>query len=126
LPIESAAPRVAVELRQHDACQAEPLVKFARRADRVLPDHGVRHEQDFRRREFPLQCAQLFHQRVVNVQSAGGVHENHVMRGKFCFTNRAAHNFERLVGARAGPAGDVDRLGDLQKLLARRGTVDVG
>ncbi len=52
-----AAARVAVELRQDDAGQAEPLVKFARGADRVLPDHGVRHEQDFRRRQLAFQHA---------------------------------------------------------------------
>jgi hypothetical protein len=60
------------------------------------------------------------------VQAAGGVHQDHVMRGKLCFANRAAHDFERLVGARAGPARHVDRLGHLRKLLARRGTVHVG
>ena len=121
-----AAARVAVELGQDDAGQAEPLVKFAGGADRVLPDHGVRHEQDFRRRKLALQRAQLFHQRVVNVQAAGGVHEDHVVRGKLGFANRAAHDFERLVGARAGPARNVDGLGHLRKLFARRGAVDVG
>ncbi len=60
------------------------------------------------------------------MQAAGGVHQNHVVRGKLCFANRAAHDFERLVGARAGPARHVDRLGHLRKLFARRGTVDVG
>ncbi len=43
-----AAARVAIELREDDAGEAEPLVKFAGGAHRVLADHGVRDEQNFR------------------------------------------------------------------------------
>ena len=43
-----AAARVAVQLGEDDAGEAEALVKFARGAHRVLPDHGVGDEQNFR------------------------------------------------------------------------------
>ena len=41
-----AAARVAVELGQHDAGDAEPLVERARGLDRVLADHRVDDEED--------------------------------------------------------------------------------
>ena len=49
-----AAARVAVELGQHHAGESQPLVEFARRAHRVLPDHGVGDEQDLRGRSSRL------------------------------------------------------------------------
>ena len=54
-----AAARVAVELGQYDARKAQPFVKFARRAHRVLSDHGVGDEQNFHGRKFPLQRPQF-------------------------------------------------------------------
>src|SRR6266568_2483012 len=44
-----AAARVAVELRQHDAGDADPRVELARALDRVLPRHRVGDEQPIRR-----------------------------------------------------------------------------
>ena len=50
-----AAARVAVHLGEDHARHAQPLVKFPRRAHRVLPDHGVRHEKNFRGVQLALQ-----------------------------------------------------------------------
>ena len=44
----------------------------------VLPGHGVGHEQDLHRIELLLQLLQLHHQLVVDVQAAGGIHQQHV------------------------------------------------
>ena len=101
-------------------------MKLPCRPDRVLSDHRVSDKQNLGGRQFALQHAQLIHQRVINVQAPGGVHQDHVMRGEFRFPDRAARDFERLVGARAGPAKHVDRLRHLRKLFARRGAIDVG
>ena len=43
-----AAARVAIHFGEDHAGDAQALVKFAGGAHRVLPDHGVCHEQDFR------------------------------------------------------------------------------
>ena len=73
-----------------------------------------------------LRCAELVHQFVVDVQAAGGVDEDHVAGGEFGFLDGAADDFERLVGAGAGPELRADGFGDLRELFARGGTVDVG
>ena len=46
-----AATRVAIELGQYHAGERELLVKFLRRAHRILPGHSISHEEDFRGRE---------------------------------------------------------------------------
>ena len=121
-----AAARIAVELRQNDAGDAEALVKFSGGANGVLADHGVGDEENFGGREIALELRELVHQFVVDVQAAGGVDENYVAGGEFRFAHRAANNFERLVGARAGPAGSAGGFRDLRELLARGGAIDVG
>jgi len=59
------------------------------------------------------------------VQAAGGVHEDNVAGGKFCFLDGAFDDFERLVRAGAGPDRGADSFRDLGKLFARGGAVDV-
>ncbi len=50
-----AAARVAVELGENDAGEAEAFVKFAGGTDRVLPNHGVGDEQHFAGLQFLFQ-----------------------------------------------------------------------
>ncbi len=73
-----------------------------------------------------LSVRQLVHQFVVDVETAGGVHEDDVAGGEFRFLDRAADDLERLVGAFAGPDRCADRFRNLGELLARGGAVDVG
>src|SRR2546430_16961321 len=47
-------------------------------------------------------------------------------RGKFRLFDCATNNFKRLVSACAGPDGGPDSFGDLGKLFASGGTIDVG
>ena len=121
-----AAARVAIEFGEDHAGDAEALVKFAGGAHGVLPDHGVGDEQNFRGIELALEHGELVHQLVVNVQAAGGIDQNHVAGGKLCFADGAAHDFERLVGAGAGPDGSAGGFGDLRELFAGGGAIDVG
>ncbi len=122
----SAAAGVAIHLGEDHAGDAEALVKFAGGADRVLTDHGVSDEEQLGRIQFVLQVGEFFHQLVVDVQAAGGVDQDHVAGGQFRFAHGAAHDFERLVGAGAGPDRSAGGFGDLRELLAGRGTVYVG
>ncbi len=121
-----AAARIAVQLGQDHARDAQPLVKFAGRAHRVLPDHGVGDEQNFRGIQLALELRKLVHQLVVDVQPARRVHQDHVARGKLGLAHRAAHDLQRLVGARAGPDRRAGRFGHLRELFARGGAVHVG
>ena len=73
-----AAPGVAVQLGQHDAVDAQRLVEGGGHVDRVLPGHGVHHQQDFLRGHRRLDVFQLVHQLLVDVQPAGGI-QNHIV-----------------------------------------------
>ena len=84
-------------------------MKFSSGANRVLTDHGIRHEKQFGRVEFFFQVGEFFHQLVIDVQAAGSVDQDHVAGGHFRFANGAADDFERLVGAGARPDGSAGR-----------------
>ena len=53
------------------------------------PGHGVGHEQDLHRVELLLELLQLGHQLVVDVQAAGGIHQQHVAAGVDALRARA-------------------------------------
>jgi hypothetical protein len=92
----------------------------------VLAGHGVGHEQDLDRGELLFQLLQLGHQLVVDVQAAGGIHQQHVAAGIDGFLARGADQVggQRLFG-RAGVDGQVDVARHHAQLLARGGTIDV-
>ena len=100
-------------------------MEFAGGTHRVLADHGVGDEQHFAGLQFFFQHAQLIHQIIIDVQAAGGVHQDHVAGGKLGFLDGAFHDFDRLVRAGAGPDRRAHGFRDLGKLFARGGTIDV-
>ena len=100
-------------------------MEFAGRAHRILTDHGVGDEEHFAGRKLALEQRELVHQFVVDVQAAGSVHKDDVAGGELGFAHGAANDFERLIGARAGPEREASGLGHLGELLARRGAIDV-
>src|SRR5260370_12241631 len=63
--------------RSNHAGEAQPLVKVASRSHGILPDHGVRDEQDFARLQLFLQRPQFIHQLIVNVQAKSCRSEEH-------------------------------------------------
>ncbi len=73
-----AAARVAVELRQHDAGDADAPVELAGALDRVLPGHRVGDVEQIRRLGRVLDRDELGHQLVVDVQPAGRVDDDDV------------------------------------------------
>jgi len=85
----SAAACVAIHLGEDHARDAQPLVEFIGRFHRVLPGHGVCHEQDFDRVELFLELAQLAHQLVVDVQPAA-VSTSSTSRPLLALSRRAA------------------------------------
>ena len=100
-------------------------MKFAGGAHGVLADHGVGDEEDFGGIQLALQHLQFVHEFGVDVEAAGGVDEDYVVGGKFCFANCAAHNFEWFVGSCAWPQRRAGGAGDLGELFASGGAIDV-
>ncbi len=94
--------------------------------DGVLSGHGVGDEQNLDRVELFLQLLQLRHQVVVDMQAAGGIHQQHVAAAIGGFAARGAGQVERRgFSGRAFVDGLADIARDYAQLLARGGTVDV-
>src|SRR5436305_2856590 len=74
-----AAAGVAVELGEDGAGQRQHRGELLGALDRVLAGHRVGHEEDLVRLDAVGQLLDLLHQGRVDVETAGGVHEHHVM-----------------------------------------------
>ena len=74
----SAAARVAVELRHDDAVEVDALLERLRDVDGLLAGHRVEHEQHVRRLRLAADRGELLHQRLVDLQAAGGVEDHDV------------------------------------------------
>ena len=100
-------------------------MEFSGGAHGILTNHGIRDEENLAGLQLFLQHAQLVHQFIVDVQAAGGVHEDHVAGGKFRFLDGAFDDFERFIRARARPNCGTDCFGNLGELFAGGGTINV-
>ena len=109
------AARVTVELRQHDPVEGDALLESPRDGDRLLSRHRVEHEQDVERLDLVADVRELVHQRVVDLESAGGIDDHDVApvglrvtalaRGDDCIGRLGA------VDRHAGAAARADRAG---------------
>src|SRR3954452_8323236 len=72
------ATRVAIELRQHAAGDADAAVELAGNLDGVLPRHRVSDVEEVRWVGDALNRDQLVHQVVVDVQTSGRVDDHDV------------------------------------------------
>ena len=86
---------VAVDFGENDAGERQHVVEGFGGVGGVLAGHAVHHEQGFYRLQLRVQGADFVHQRVVDVQAAGGIDDEDVK----------VLAFGKVVGAR----GDVRR-----------------
>jgi hypothetical protein len=91
-----AAARVAVDLGQHHAGDADLRVELAGALDRILPGHRIRDVEQVRRPRHRLDRDQLAHELVVDVQPARRVHDDHVVADRFRFRQRALRARHRI------------------------------
>ena len=119
-----AASCVAVELGEHDAGDVQILVEGLGCADGILTGHCVDHEQNFIGIDCGLDGLELVHERFVDVQTACGVEEDHVVAvpygvgdGGFCNVDRV-----RLAHFKNGNA---ELSADDLQLLDGGGTINV-
>src|ERR1039457_6657390 len=76
-----AATRIAIHLGEDDAGQRELLVELVGGFNRVLASHRVGDEQYLLRIERPPERLHLFHELVVDVETASGVDDEDVTTG---------------------------------------------
>src|ERR1039458_7201672 len=124
-----AAASVAVHLSKDDAGKRELLMKFVSRVDSVLSSHRIGDKQNFLRIEQALERLHLFHELVVDVETAGGIDDEHVAAGVDRF---AARFFGKALDGRRIRFADLafvkvglDRRRNDFELLARSRAVDV-
>ena len=97
-----APPRVSpssLVLGQDDARHAQPLVEGLRDVDGVLAGHRVHGEQDLARLHFLLDIFQLLHERLVDVQAAGGVDDDGVVPHRAGVLDRLLRRLDGALGA---------------------------
>ena len=121
-----AAARVAVELRHHDAVEVDPLLERLGDVDGLLAGHRVEHEQHVRRLRLAADRRELLHQRLVDLQPAGGVEDHDVALRRpspaRCRRARPCTAIAPLVRVDR----DADLPAELDQLLDRGGPLEVG
>src|SRR5581483_7811400 len=121
----SAAARVAVELREDDPVERDPLLEGLRDRDGLLAGHRVQDEQHVVRLHLAADAIELLHQRLVDLQPAGGVDDDDVAALR-------ARLLEALAGGRDGVVSlgrvdrDLDLAAELLELRDRRRSLQIG
>ena len=91
-----AAARVAVQLGQDGTGDLQRLIEMRGDVHGFLAGGGVEHQQDFLRLHQVAQTNQFLHQRLVNLQPAGGVENQHVAAVRFCEIERFTGDFRNV------------------------------
>ena len=120
---DSAAPPRAVELREHDAVERDPLLEGLGDRDRLLAGHGVEHEQDVRRLDGVLDPAELRHQVLVDLEAPGRVDDHDVAALRARLLDPHLRGLDRLS---PGEDRDLDLPSELLELVDGGRTLEVG
>ena len=120
-----AAARVAVELRQDDAVERDPLLEGPRDGDGLLARHRVEDEQHVQRLHRVAHVRELVHQRLVDLEPAGGVDDHDVaaVGGRALEPLARGDDRVRRLGA---VDGQLELPAELLELVDRRGALQVG
>ena len=121
-----AAAGVAVELGHHQAVELQRFVERFGAVDGILAGHAVDHQQHLVGLDALVDSLQLLHQLVVDVQSAGGVENDH--RNAFFggFANGVVANGHGIGRAALGVHRQAELFADNVQLIDGRGALQVG
>ena len=78
-----AASGIAIQLTQQHTGYAQSLVKGGRSVDGILTGHGIHHQQDLCRFHRIPDGHQFLHQRLIDMQPAGGIQEHQILTVAF-------------------------------------------
>ena len=116
---------VAVDLGQDHTGQRQRIAEGLGRVGGVLTGHGVDHEQRFDRVDRGVQRLDLAHHLFVDVQTTGGIDDDHINKLKLCFFNSRLRDVDRLLAQVGREERHADVVGQGFQLLDRRRTVNV-
>ena len=120
-----AAARVTVELRQDHAVEGDPLLEGGRHVTASWPVIESRTSRTFVRLRLGADPWELVHQRVVDLQPAGGIDDDDVATLRASLLDPDASRLYRVLalGARDG---DLELPAELLELRHGRGPLKVG
>ncbi len=116
--------RVAVDLGEDHAGEADGFVELGGDVHGLLAGHGVDHEQGVVGLDDVAHLAQLVHQLAVDLQPAGGVDDHDVAPQPGGFFERAPRHRHRVGGL--GVHRHPDALAEHAQLLDRGRSLEVG
>ncbi len=91
------AASITVDFGQHDAGERQRFVKRFSGIGRILTGHGIDHKQRFNRLNRGMNLLDLVHHRFIDVQTAGGIHQQHIVEFQFGFFERGVNNIDRFL-----------------------------
>ena len=117
---------ITIDLGQDDPGQRQGFIEGLGGIGRVLTGHGIDHEQGLGRFGRRVHCLDLLHHVRIDVQTTGGIDDQHVHEAAFRFTQGGVDDIHGLLAEIGGEEGDAHLAGQGLQLLDRRRTVDVG
>ena len=121
-----AATRIAVGFGQDDAGQAQGIVKGFGCVDGILARHAVNHEETLMRLDRRLEFAHFRHHFRIDMQSSGGVEQQHVVGLQRRLSQRALGDRHRCFARVGRREAGADLRGQGLELQNGRRTVHVG
>ena len=115
---------MSVELREENACDFELFVERFRDVDGVLTGHCVDDEDDLGRSDRGLDRLQFVHEYFVDVETSGGIEEDHVVSVLNGVLDALRGDPDRIVLAHLED-GNADLISDDFQLIYRGGAVNV-
>jgi len=117
---------IAIEFGQDQSGNLELVVKALRDVDRVLTGHCVGHQYGVMRIAGDLQPHQLFHQFVVDLQTASGIDQQRIEAADLGAHHCAADDLDRVVGLAALDHRHANLRAEHAQLFHRGGSPHVG
>ena len=122
----STTARVTVGLGQHHAGQGQRLAERLGGVDGVLTGHRINDEQRLGRLQLGVQRTDLGHHLLIDCQTAGGIHQQHVGKLRVGLAHSPARNVERQLGGGRFDEVGTDFTGERAQLFDSGRPIDVG
>ena len=107
------------------AGQRQRLAEGLGGGSRILAGHRVDHEQRFNRRDRGVQCLDLGHHRLIDLQAAGGSDNQYIDHFPARGLQRSLRDFDRVLAGLRREEFHSDLFGQRTQLLDRGRTIDV-
>ena len=121
----SSTSGVTIKFCEHHSVEIQSVVKLLSCIDCILTSHRVNNEKGFIRIEGILQGGYLVHHLLVNRQSSGSIHDNHIVALCLCLLDSIIGNLHNILVVGLGIYGHSNSLAHNLQLLNGSRTIDV-